>query len=201
MLMIVLTIRRERDVNDLRELVEGQRLRLAELRAWLAGLNASQTRRIGSEGEPEPKPIANVKASGSEMPGQETGQSPPHEDDVARATKALEWQREVAARLQSGIREISPAGQATTPTAEDGFKWFRDDPNEPREIVEARGVVNGLGTTYQPRAQAQDSPEGLAKRPAHDELERINRAVTRLKEDMNKGSELPGLSRKPPGRS
>src|SRR5271168_4882998 len=42
-LMIVLTIRRERDVNELRELVEEQRLRLSELRAWLAGRNASQT--------------------------------------------------------------------------------------------------------------------------------------------------------------
>ena len=47
-LTIILTFRRERDVEDLRELVEGQRLRLAELRAWLAGRSASQSRRIAS---------------------------------------------------------------------------------------------------------------------------------------------------------
>jgi len=192
--MIILTIRRERDVSDLRELVEEQRLRLAEIRAWLAGLNASQ-KRIGAERQPSHKATASVETSESEI---DTRQSRPAENDVARETKALEWQREVAARLQSGIKDMPPSEQATT-AAEGGFKWFKDDPSEPREIVEARGIVNGLGKTYQPRNQAQDSPEGSAKRPAHDELDRIHRAVTRLKEDMNKSSELPGL--RPPGRT
>ena len=194
-LMIILTIRRERDVNELRALVEEQRLHLAELRAWLAGRNAS---RIRSERKPHPEPAANLKASELGMPVEEPRQSRPSDDNVARETKALEWQREVAARLQSGIRELAPTEPATAPASENGFKWFRDDPDEPREIVEARGIVNGLGKTYQPRAQAEGSPESLAKRPGHDELDRINRAVTRLKEDMDKSSELPSLGPKPP---
>jgi hypothetical protein len=138
-LMIILTIRRERDVNELRELVEEQRLRVAELRAWLAGRNASQSSRISSEGKPDPEWIANVKVSESGMPLQETKQPRFPEDDPARAAKAQEWKHEVAARLQSGIKAL----QTTTP-AEDVFKWFKDDPNEPPEIVEARRVVNGL---------------------------------------------------------
>jgi hypothetical protein len=198
-LTILLTIRRERDIEHLRELVEEQRLRLAELRAWLAGRNASQTRRIASERKLDPEPPANVKASESEMP-LETGQPRSPEDDVARATKALEWEREVAARLQSGIKgQIESTRRVTTPAAEDEFKWFKDDPNEPREIAEARGIVNGLGKTS--HTETQDSAESLEIRPraAHDELERINRAVTRLKEDMDQSSGITGLSRKPPG--
>lgn len=194
-LTIVLTIRRERDVDDLRELVEEQRLRLAELRGWLAGRNASQTRRIASERKPQPEPAADVSESTSEMSQQRTAQ-PRSPEDIARETKALEWRREVAARLQSGIKEIPPTEQAAAPAAEGGFKWFRDDPNEPREIVEARGIVSGVGKTHQP--QAPESPESAAIRPgnAGDELDRINRAVTRLKEDLDKGSEITGLNRK-----
>jgi hypothetical protein len=198
-LTILLTIRRERDIEHLRELVEGQGLRLAELRAWLAGRNASQTRRMASERKPDPEPPANVKTSESGMPLEETGQPRSPEDDVARATKALEWKREVAARLQSGIKgQVEPTRRVATPAAEDGFKWFKDDPSEPREIAEARGIVNGLGKTS--HTETQDSAESLEMRPraAHDELERINRAVTRLKEDMDQSSGITGLSRKPP---
>jgi hypothetical protein len=149
MLTIILTIRRERDVNELRELVEEQRLRLVELRAWLAGRNASQTRRIGSESKPHPEPTTNVKASESGMPVEEHRQSRPSEDDVAREAKTLEWQREVAARLQSGLKSQMPlTEQATKPAAEAGFKWFKDEPNEPRELA-ARGIVDNLGNTNQ----------------------------------------------------
>ena len=55
-LTILLTIGRERDVKELRELVkelrelvDQQRLRIVELRAWLAGRNAAQPGRIKSE--------------------------------------------------------------------------------------------------------------------------------------------------------
>lgn len=204
-LTILLTFRRERDVKDLRELVDEQRLHLAELRAWLAGRNALQTRRIASERDPEPK--ANAKASESGMP-QETGQPSTSEDDVARATKTLEWQREVAANLRSAIRaEIPQTEQATAPAdkkrssiAEDAFKWFKDDPNEPREMVEAREIVADLGKTSHRGAQAQDSPESLSIQPsstAHDDLEKTNRAIKWLKEDIDKSSEITSLKGKP----
>ncbi|MGA2057422.1 MAG: hypothetical protein ABSG88_19190 [Bradyrhizobium sp.] len=194
MLTIILTIRRERDVKDLRELVEEQRLRLVELRAWLAGRSASQSSRIAPEGKPAPEWTANVKVSESGMPLQETKQPPPPGDDAARAAKALEWRQEVAARLQSGIK----AQQVTAP-AEDGFRWFKDDPNEPHEIVEARRVVNGK--TYQP--QDNVSPESLATQPrtSHIEVERTLRAIRFLKEDADKSSAMPSLGRKLPDTS
>src|SRR5579862_2724997 len=115
-LTVLLTMRRERDIEDLRELVEEQRLRLAELRAWLAGRNASQTKKIASERKPDAEPPIIVKASESAMPLEETGQPHSPEDDVARATKALEWKREVAARLQSSIKaQIAPTRQVARP--------------------------------------------------------------------------------------
>jgi hypothetical protein len=97
-LTILLTARRERDVNELRELVDEQRLRLAELRAWLAGRNASQ-RRIAPERETNLEPIAGLKASDTGTPPRETEQPRISGDAAAPATKALGWQREVAARL------------------------------------------------------------------------------------------------------
>ncbi len=165
-LMIILTIRRERDVNDLRELVEQQRVRLVELRAWLAGQNAAQPRRIAPERRPRPEPRADVREAGSEMPPPATGR---------------------------------PPRQPTAPTAEDSSKLFKDDPGEPREIVEARGRVTGRRKGYRPQAEGQDSPESVAIQPsnADDELDRINRAVTRLKEDLENSSEKTALMRKP----
>ena len=169
-LMILHTIRRERDVKELRALVEDQRLRFVELKAWLAGLSASQSERMASESNRDAEPTANVKASEAGMPPQE---------------KTLEWQHEVAARLRSGLIDQ----QATMPTG-DGFKWFKDDPNEPHEIVEARRIVNGK--RRQP--QNQDSPEALAaqSRTSHVELERTLRAIRSLKDETDKSS--TGLS-------
>lgn len=177
MLMIILTIRREKDINELRELVEEQRLRLAELRAWLAGRNASQSSRIAPEGKPASEWTANVKVSELGMPLQETEQPRSPEDDPARAAKALEWKREVAARLQSGIK----AQQTTTP-AEAGFKWFKDDPNEPPEIIAA----GHNGKTYLPHDRV--SPADLATQPrtSHVEVERTLNAIRLLEEDTDR---------------
>jgi len=182
MLTIILTFRREREVNELRELVEEQRLRLAELRAWLAGRDASQTRRIGSERKPHPEPTANVKASESGMLVEEPRQSRPSEDDVARRTKALEWQREIASRLQSGLKsQMPPTEQATKPAAEADFKWFKDEPNEPREIA-ARGIVAGLGNTNQPRAHDSLESKTIGSNTELNEVERTLRAITSLRD-------------------
>jgi hypothetical protein len=185
MLTIILTIRRERDVRDLREIVEEQRLRLAELRAWLAGRNASQSRPIASEGKPDPEWTTNAKVSESGMPLRETSQPRTPEADLARASKDLEWKHEIAARLQSGIQ----AQQTPTP-AEGAFKWFKADPNEPPAIVEARRVVNG--PTY---PQNDVSPEGVTQpNTSNVEVERTLRAIRSLKEETDTG--FTGLSRK-----
>jgi hypothetical protein len=180
MLTILLTIRRDRDVKELGELVEEQRLRLAELRAWLAGRSSLQSRRTASEIKPDIEPAVNAGASESTMRLQGPQLA---EDDLARAAKSLEWQREVTARLKSGITT-----QQITGSAENGFKWFKDDPNEPREIAEARRAVNGK--TYQPVDQSL--PEGSAAQPhTHVELERTLKAIRSLKEDTNKSATNP----------
>src|SRR3984957_19883374 len=88
-LTIILPSRRERDVEDLRELVEEQRLRHAELRAWLAGRSASQSSRIASDGKPVPDWTANLKVSESGMPMLEPKPCP-RENDPASEARALE---------------------------------------------------------------------------------------------------------------
>jgi hypothetical protein len=175
-LMIVLTFRRERDVKDLRELVEDQRLRLAELGAWLAGRRSSPARRIAEdESDFERTP---VKTSESGMPLQST--SIP-DDDLALTVKSTEWQRDIAVSLKSSVR----APNATTPTGA-AFKWFKDDPNEPPELVEARRIISGNPD----RSEKQHSAEGLATHPqASDvEMERALRAIRSLKDDLEKSS-------------
>jgi hypothetical protein len=177
MLTIILTFRRERDVKDLRVLVEEQRLRLAELRAWLAGRSASQSSRIASEGKPVPDWTANLKVSESGMPMLEPKPCP-RENDPASEARALEWQRDVAARLRSGLKSQIPTTEQATPTSATGFKWFKDDPLEPPEIAEARSMIVG-----QPQAPDQNSLESkpTRSRGEPDEVERTLKAIKSLK--------------------
>jgi hypothetical protein len=204
-LTILLTIRRERDIDDLRELVDQQRLRLVELTAWLAGRNSAQPRQITSERETMAKKVPEVK------PGDlsEAMQQRAPEDEAARAEKALNWQREIAARLQEGLKgstlpiedtktpEALPDHQQTS-TAEGSlqrttkaFNWFRKDPDEPREIAEARKMVADLkggaaqaGPTIAPKDLPVISPS------TEEELQRATRAIDRLKEDVDKAREI-----------
>ncbi len=183
MLMILLTIRRERDVIELRELVEDQRLHLTELRVWLAGRNTSQSADIAPESKLELEASGNEKAAGSMISAREM--SPP-DDARVRATEYLEWQHDVADRLRPGIN----AQQARMPAA-DGFKWFKDDPNEPPELIEARRIVSGKTNL----SRDQDSKEGIETEPrvtqigfSHVEVERTLEAIKTLREDADKGS-------------
>ena len=207
-LTIILTIRRERDVKDLRELVEDQRLRLVELRAWLAGRNALQTRRIASGLETSSEPVATTaKVPASGMPTQEDNQPRVTEEAAARAAKAFQWEREVAGRLRAGIKAETPAQQATTAAdkkrssiAEDGFKWFKEDQNEPHEIVQAREIVSNLGKAN--ASKVHDEPENLRlTNTTDDELERVARAVNQLKADVEKTSVITRMNGKPPAET
>ena len=170
-LMIILTVRRERDVKVLRELVEEQRRSLIELRAWVAGRNASRPPQIAPASKPTHEPTPSPEASKPETRAVEK--------DVARGEKAFKWQQDIAARLQSGVR-----AQLATTSAAESFKWFKDDPNEPRELVEARQAINGK-THHFPDINL---PEVLATQPLAPQLE-VERtlATTRLlKEDTDK---------------
>jgi hypothetical protein len=132
MLMILLTIRRERDVKELRAIVEDQRLRLVEMRAWLSGVRTSQARPAASENKSEREPTAHVIESQSRI----TESAPPKDDPLLLA-KTREWEQDVLARIQSGVK----AQQPTMPDAA-AFKWFKDDPN-PSHSIPAQRMVSG----------------------------------------------------------
>jgi hypothetical protein len=133
MLMILLTIHRERDVKELRGQVEDQRQRLIEMRAWLHGLHASQSKRAALEDKAEHEPP--ISLIGPQSGPQETSAS---KGGLAQLAKIREWEQDVVARLQSGIK-----GQQATMPDTASFKWFKDDPDEPCEIIEARRMISG----------------------------------------------------------
>ncbi len=145
LLTILLTIGRERDIKELREhvnelrgLLNEQRLRIVELRAWLAGRNAAQAKRIRSEREPmgndtkAPEPTITPKDLADTIPSTTA-------DGLERATKA--------------------------------FKWFKEDADEPREIVAAREIVAGLkgGAVPEPAITPKDLPQAIQPGTTEDE--------------------------------
>ena len=138
LLTILLTIGRERDIKELREhvnelrgLLNEQRLRIVELRAWLAGRSAAQPKRTRSEREP-----------------------------MANDTKAPE-------------PTITPKDLADTipSTTTKAFKWFKEDADEPREIVAAREIVAGLkgGAVPEPAITPKDLPQTIQPGTTEDE--------------------------------
>lgn len=193
-LTILLTIRREREVRDLRELIEEQRLRFAELRAWIAGRDASQTRQPATERETRAQAITDVNAGVPKREDDQPRGTSEEEDAAARAVKASEWQRDVVARLRAGI-QAPPTQQAATSVerkqssnSDDPFKWFKEDLNEPAELVEAREIV----------ANSDGSPEiPLQPSTACDQLEKVTEAVNRLKEDVARNSTITRPNGKP----
>jgi hypothetical protein len=216
-LTILLTFRRERDIKELRQLVDEQRLHIVELRAWLAGRNAAQPRRAKSEHEPISEPTAsNMKASEPAITPKDlpvTIQPRTPEDEAAQAMKVLNWQREIVAGLQAGLKGGAPPEPAITPkatdtvrpgTTEDAFKWFKEDADEPHGIVEAREIVAGLkgapgpGMTgiAEPAIARKDSPDIVRPSTTTDELKRTYKAINWLKEDADKArvsvAGLPG---------
>ncbi len=215
-LTILLTIRRERDIDDLRELVDQQRLRIVELTAWLAGRSSVQPRQITSERDPMARKVSDSELKPSDLP--ESKQQATPEDEAARAEKTLNWQREITARLQECLKGGTlPIGDAKAPedlpdhqqtSSEDGlkrttktFNWFRKDPNEPREIAEARKMIADLkggapqaGPTIAPKDVVAMSPT------TEEELQRATRAIDRLKEDVDKAREIASSIGTSPGK-
>jgi hypothetical protein len=217
-LTILLTLRRERDIKELGELVDAQRLHIVELKAWLAGRNAAQPHRTEREpiGEPISEPIANnPKASGAATTPKdsaETLQSRTTEDEAAQAMKVLNWQREIIAGLRAGLKWGAPPEPAITrvpepaitpkdlpdairpSTAENelkpatkAFKWFKEDADEPREIVAAREIVAlSGGVPPEPAMTPKDLSDAIRPSAIENELERANKAIDWLKENTDK---------------
>jgi hypothetical protein len=193
-LTILLTIGRERDVRELRALIEEQRLRLIELRAWIAGRDASR-KQLASEPETSAEPITRAKAGMPAPKDDKPRGASEQEDAAARLGHALEWQRDVAARLRAGIQspptlQAAPSADKTQSGLSEGtFKWFKEDPNEPREIVEAREIVANSG------GSPETSPQSSSTR---DQLERVTEVVNRLKEDVTRSPAVTRPNGKPP---
>ncbi len=212
-LTILLTLGRERDIKELRELVrelrevvDEQRLRVVELRAWLAGRNAALPSLSKA-----PEPVITPK----DLP--ETIQPRTTEDEAAQAMKVLNWQREIVAGLQAGLKGGAPPEPAVTPkdlpdtvrpsTTEDelkgatkAFKWFKADANDPREIVEAREIVAGLKggappespitKVPEPAITPKDLPDTIGPSTTEDELSRVTKAINWLIEDADKAKKV-----------
>jgi hypothetical protein len=141
-LTILLTFRRERDVRELRELVDEQRVRIAEVRAWLAGRNAAQQSRIKSEHEPISEPIANEVTKALEPVT--TPKDLPEttiEKDAARVMNAVNWLNEVGSAQPQRIKHDGDQPMADIPTLAIVPK---DSPERPRltedEIREYMGA-------------------------------------------------------------
>ena len=124
-LTILLTIGRERDikelrdlVHELREIVDQQRVRIGELRAWIAGRNAAQPSRIKSEREPIREPIANnIKAPEPAITPKDfpsATRPSPIEDELKRAAKAINWLKEDANKAREFVA-AQQIGSTTKP--------------------------------------------------------------------------------------
>jgi hypothetical protein len=137
-LTILLTAGREREIKKLRELVNEQRLHIVELRAWMAGRNATQPGRTESERKPIREPIANkVKA-------QEATKTP---EDLSEKTQPRSIENEAgrgmaAANLLKEIQNAQPGRRKPEPIAEPE-PTLTPNPTRPRltedEIKDAIG--------------------------------------------------------------
>jgi hypothetical protein len=144
-LTILLTIGREREIKQLRKLVNEQRLHIVELRAWLTGRNAAQPRQIKSEREPIREPTANnMKAPEpairpKDLP--ETIQPRTTEEDTARVMKAINWLNEGQSAQPPRMKPDSDQPMANVPAPAITLK---DLPERPRltedEIKEMVGA-------------------------------------------------------------
>jgi len=145
-LMIFLTIGREREIKKLRELVNEQRLHIVELRAWVAGRNAAQPRRIKSEREPICEPIANnitvpePAITPKDLPEAIQPRTP--EDEAARAMKAINLLKEIESAQPRRMKPEPMAEPEPTITpdttrprlTEDEIKETIGDATKAREI-------------------------------------------------------------------
>jgi hypothetical protein len=164
-LTILLTVRRERDIKELRELFHAQRLHIVELRAWIVGRNTALPGRIKSDREPISEPIANnIKAP-------EPAIAP---KDVPETIQLRTTGDEAAQSGQADSGGSHPAGQEQWP------------------IEDLQRFVARLkeGVPPEPAIPPKDLPDTTRPSANGDELERATKAINWLKEDVDKAREV-----------
>jgi hypothetical protein len=144
-LTILLTIGREREIKQLRELITEQRTLIAQMRAWMSGrMQSAQPRRMKADREP----MRESKAPPVKPPTQvET-----REDTTKGLTTAKPTQEPTAEKKaqkpEIKLKDLHDTVKPRTPedeTKEDATKrltkvtdWLKEDVAKAREIVAAR---------------------------------------------------------------
>jgi len=163
-LTILLTLRRERDIKELRGLFDEQRLHMIELKAWLAGRNAAQLGRIKPDREPVSETIANnIKAL----------EPPVAPRDVPETIQVGAAGGEAAQPSQAVTVGSPAAGQQQWP------------------IEDLQRYVARLkeGITPDPAIASKELPDTVKPSTTADELQRATKAINWLKEDADKARE------------
>jgi hypothetical protein len=167
-LTILLTIRRERDVKELRELVDAQRLHNVELKALLVGRSTAWPRLKKSKREtrgeaPIRDPIANNNKS-SEKTILPVAISPSltAENEAARAVKVIDWQREIIAGLRAGLKGTALEESAKTPNG------LPDTPNAPENELER--TAKAINWLKEEADKARDNVTNLHGSPSEQKI-------------------------------
>jgi hypothetical protein len=180
LLTILLTIGRERDIKELRKhvdelrgLLNEQRLQIVELKAWLAGRNAAQLSRLKSKREPISEPIANnIEAS-------ELAIAP---KDLAETIQPRTTKDEAAQFGQADSGVSYPSGQAQWPIEDLQRFVARLKAGVPPEPAIPR--------VPEPAITPKDLPDTIPSTTEGEELERANKAINWLKEESDKAREI-----------
>ncbi len=179
-LTILLTFRRERDIKELRELVDEQRLRIVELRAWLAGRNSFQPSRIKSEREPVSEPIANIiKAS-------EPAIAP---KDLSEAIQPRTVEDEAAQSGHADFGGSRPSGQA---------QWPIEELQRHVARLKAGAPSQPAIPVKEPEIMRKDLLDTIPPSTTGDELGRATKAINWLKDDAEKAREIGASLHDPP---
>jgi hypothetical protein len=157
LLTIFLTIGRERDIKELRKRVDGlegllneQRLKIVELKAWLAGRNAAQLGRLESKRKPISEPIANnIEASKPAIPPKDLAEATEPritEDKAAKLGQAdsdvpsspaqwpIEDLRRHVARLKAGDVIQPTTADDELERANKAINWLKEESDKSGEI-------------------------------------------------------------------
>jgi hypothetical protein len=154
-LTILLTIGREREIKRLRELVAEQRILIVEIRAWLTGrMQSTQPRRIKPDREPiaDDMRVPEPEITPKDLP--DTIRPRTIEDELKRATKAIDWLNEVQSAQPRRMKPDGDQAMADVPalaiTPKDLPERPRLTEDEIKEMVgadKAREIVAVLHAT------------------------------------------------------
>jgi hypothetical protein len=145
-LTILLTIGREREIKQLRELITEQRILIAQMRAWMSGrMQSAQPRRIKADREPMRESKAPPVKSPTEV---ETREDTTKGLTTAKPTQEPIAENKKAQKPEIKLKDLHDTVKPRTPedeTKEDATKrltkvtdWLKDDAAKAREIVAAR---------------------------------------------------------------